>query len=134
MATPVEQLEQMKKTVESLGTRRQGIQVKLEAARQQLTEARKEAKTLYDTEDLGELKAILARQEEANARALEDYANAVREFEGFIARIEEAMSNPQVMAEMLTQLPELPLESTGGSSVMAAVSLLGNAANAILDI
>lgn len=104
--TAVEQLEQSKQRLESLKVRRQRAQVQLEAGRQQLAEAQREAQSLYGTSDLGELKKILAKQEADNASALSEFLKAVTEFEGFIGRIEEALTNPAAMASLLASMPE----------------------------
>ena len=104
--TAVEQLEQSKQRLESLKTRRQRAQVQLEAGRQQLAEAQREAQELYGTSDLGELKKILAKQEADNTSALGEFQKAVTEFEGFIGRIEEALTNPAAMASLLASMPE----------------------------
>lgn len=106
--TPAETLDQMTKRLEAAKARSQAIQVRLESARQQLADGRKEADATHKTSDVGELKAILARQETANTQTLVDFDKAVTDYAAFIGRIEEAMNNPVVMAEMLTELPELP--------------------------
>lgn len=104
--TAVEQLEQSKNRLESLKARRQRAQVQLEAGRQQLAEAQREAMELYGTSDLGELKKILAQQEAENTGALSEFQKAVGEFEGYIGRIEEALTNPAAMASLLSTMPE----------------------------
>lgn len=118
--TPAENLEQMKKRLEAVGVRQQSIQVRLEAARQQLAEGRKDAEATHKTSDVAELKAILARQEAANTQALGDFDKAVADYEAFVRRIEEAMSNPMVMAEMLTALPDLPIEPAAAPVALTA--------------
>lgn len=102
----VEQLEQSKQRLESVKVRRQRAQVQLEAGRQQLAEAQREAQELYGTSDLGELKKILAKQEADNTAALGEFQKAVADFEGFIGRIEEALTNPAAMASLLASMPE----------------------------
>lgn len=117
--TAVEQLEQGKKRLEALNARRQRAQVQLEAGRQQLAEARKEAlawceankdwlkeKGIKPTDDLNELKKILAQQETENTQAVGEFLKAVTEFESFIGRIEEALTNPVAMASLLASMPE----------------------------
>ncbi|GBG14452.1 ATPase [Novimethylophilus kurashikiensis] len=106
MATAVEQLEQGKKRLESLTVRRQHAQVQLEAGRQQLADAQREAMERYGTADLAELKRILARQEADNERALGEFQTSVAEFEGFISKIEAALADPVAMASLLASMPE----------------------------
>ncbi len=121
MATPAEQLQSLKTRAEAAGARRQAVQVKLEAARQQLAEARQEALQAFGTDDLAALKSLLDQQESANTRAISEFANAVAEFEKFLGRMEEAMANPQAMAELLTQLPELaPVDAPAPAAATAA--------------
>lgn len=100
----LEQLEQLKKRLDALTTRRTQAQVKLEAARQQYAEAVKEAKDNYGTAELDELRAILVRQEEANNAALAEFTRGLDQFENFISRIEAALADPEVMAAMVSAM------------------------------
>lgn len=100
----LEQLEQLKKRLDALTTRRTQAQVKLEAARQQYAEAVKEAKENYGTAELDELRAILVRQEEANNAALAEFTRGLDQFENFISRIEAALADPEVMAAMVSAM------------------------------
>lgn len=103
-STALQQLELLQKRVESLSTRRTRVQLQLETARQQHAEAVAEANSLHGTSDLGELRAILVRQEADNAQAVADFTRAVDEFEQFITRIEEALANPEVMAALVAAM------------------------------
>lgn len=104
-STALEQLEQSKQRVERANSRRQRIQVQLEAARQQYTEAVKEAEAAYGTADLNQLRTLLAQQEADNEKAILEFVRAVNEFEGFIARIEAALADPEAMTALLESMP-----------------------------
>lgn len=103
----VQQLEQLKQRVEALATRSTRAQVQLETSRQQYAEAVEQAERDYKTSDISELREKLASAEIANAKAVEDFAHAVAEFEKFIERIEHALANPEAMAAMVAAMPAL---------------------------
>ncbi|KVP96435.1 hypothetical protein WJ97_11130 [Burkholderia ubonensis] len=102
--TALEQLEQSKQRVERANARRTQIQVKLEAARQQYAEAVKEAEAAHGTADLDKLRKILVDLEADNAKAVAEFVRAVDDFEAFIARIEEALANPEAMTALLATM------------------------------
>lgn len=119
----LEQLEQLKKRLDALTTRRTQAQVKLEAARQQYAEAVKEAKDNYGTAELDELRAILVRQEEANNAALAEFTRGLDQFENFISRIEAALADPEVMAAMVSAMePAVVTKSTTPAPAVTAAA------------
>ena len=99
------QLEQFKRRVETLATRRTQVQVQLEAARQQHATAVQEATEAYGTAEVPALKALYAKQEAENAKALADFAGAIEEFEGYLTRIEAALANPEALAALVNSMP-----------------------------
>ncbi|WP_434715992.1 hypothetical protein [Paraburkholderia sp. A3RO-2L] len=105
----LDQLEQAKQRLERANARRTQIQVKLESARQQYAEAVKEAQAAHGTADLDTLRKTLVNLEAENTTAVAAFVRAVDDFETFIARIEEALANPEAMNELLlTMQPEVP--------------------------
>lgn len=114
-STALEQLEQSKQRVERANTRRQRIQVQLEAARQQYAEAVKEAEAAYGTADLVQLRALLAQQEADNEKAILEFVRAVDDFERFITRIETALADPQAMTALLESMPAPAVDSGAAS-------------------
>ena len=102
--TALEQLEQAKKRVDSVNARRQNIQVRLEAARQQYAEAVEAAKAAHGTADLDKLRQILVDLEATNTKAVAEFVRAVDEFEAFITKIEEALANPEAMNALLATM------------------------------
>ncbi|KVP16822.1 hypothetical protein [Burkholderia ubonensis] len=120
--TALEQLEQSKQRVERANARRQQIQVKLEAARQQYAEAVKEAEAAHGTADLDKLRQILVDLEAANAKAVAEYVRAVDDFEAFITRIEEALANPEAMSALLATMSPViaaPVDDAGTAAAPA---------------
>ena len=123
----LEKLEQAKQRVQLANNRRQRIQVQLEAARQQYTEAVKEAEAAHGTADLNKLRAKLVDLEAQNAAAVDEFVRAVDEFEAFIARIEGALADPEVMAAVLATMapvvaPEAPAAPGALATPAAAVA------------
>lgn len=118
--TSIEKLAQYQQRVEQLNARRTRVQVQLEAARQQYAEAVAEAKSNYGTENLEELKTLLAKQEAENTKALAEFVRAVDEFERFIVRIEEALANPAALAAMVADMPTAETPAASDASDAAA--------------
>lgn len=106
--TPVQQLEQANQKLEQAKSRRQRIQVQLEAARQQHASATAEATEKFGTADVKELEKKLAQLESENAAAVLAFSKAVDEFERYIAQLEHALSNPEAMAQMLETIQSEP--------------------------
>lgn len=102
--TVLDQLEQSKQRVDRTNVRRNRIQVQLEAARQQYAEAVREAEAGHGTADLDKLRAILVDLEAKNTAAVADFVRAVDDYEAFIARIEGALADPEVMAAVLATM------------------------------
>jgi len=100
----LDKLEQAKQRVQLANKRRERIQVQLEAARQQYTEAVREAEAAHGTADLDKLRAKLVDLEAQNAAAVAEFVRAVDDFEAFIARIEGALADPEVMAAVLATM------------------------------
>jgi hypothetical protein len=116
----IEKLEHAKHRVQQANNRRQRIQVQLEAARQQYTEAQKAAEELVAerrkkglhadllnaecTVGLPLLREILVREEAENAKAVAEFVQAADEFEAFIARLEGALADPEAMAALLAAM------------------------------
>lgn len=113
--SPVEQLNQSKQKLAALAERRTRVQVQLEAARQQLSEARVQAETEYGTADVARLREILAERDKANTAAAEQFQLAVTEFESFLTRIEQALANPAAMAPVLMPAPAAVMPPVPGS-------------------
>lgn len=102
--TALEQLEQTKRRVDDANKRRNAIQVKLESARQQYAEAVKEAEAAHGTSDLDKLRKILADLEAENTKSLAGFVRAVDDYEALLARIEEALANPEAMNALLLSM------------------------------
>ncbi len=118
----LELLEQAKQRVEGANTRRQRIQVQLEAARQQYAEAVREAEANYGTADLTLLRAKLVKQEADNEKAIMEFVKAVDGFENFIERIEKALVDPEAMSALLLTMPDAEPDATpavAGAGVVA---------------
>lgn len=109
--TAAEQFEASKKQVAALNERRTRLQGQRDTVLQQLAEARKEALGLFDTADLGELRALLVQQEQANAAALATLAAGVVDTEAVIGRIEFLLANPERLLELEAELDEAPTEA-----------------------
>lgn len=99
------QLEQQKKRIEQLSARRTRLQVQLETAREQYNAASQEAIKNYGTADLNELRTMLQNQIAANNAAVKNYLEAVDEFERFISRIEDALTNPEALTALVASMP-----------------------------
>lgn len=106
--TAVQQLDSFKQLLEKVKARRTRIQIQLEAARQQYATAAAEAQREYKTESLPKLKAKLAELVASNEQAALDFNQAVAEFEKYITKIEQALSNPEAMAELVASMSVAP--------------------------
>ena len=102
--TALEQLEQAKKRMESANARRNQVQGRLEAARQQYAEAVREAEAAHGTSDLPKLREILAKQEADNTAAIAEFVRAVDDFDSYITRIERALADPEAMNALLVTM------------------------------
>lgn len=102
---PVAQLEAARKRLDQVVSRRTQVQVQLEAARQQYAEAVKEAEQAYGTADLSELKRRLMDAERQNEQLVADFVRAVDEFDRYITQLEQALTDPAVLAELLAAMP-----------------------------
>lgn len=101
-----EQLELAKQRVEQITTRRNRIQVQLEAARQQYAEAVAEATSTYGTADLDRLRATLVEQEQNNAKIVSEYVKAVDAFESYVEKVEKALADPEAMNAFLLTIAQ----------------------------
>lgn len=140
----LEKLEQAKLRVDRANTRRNRIQVQLEAARQQHAEATRAAEELVaerrkkglHPDILGAerevglplLREILAREEEENAAAVAEFVRAVDHFEAFIGRIEGALADPEVMAEVLATMAPVVAPETAPAAPAPAKPAAANVA------
>ncbi|WP_126223590.1 hypothetical protein [Burkholderia ambifaria] len=142
--TAIEQLEAHKKRLEQLNARRIKVQGQLEAARLQYEEASgamrellgqmrdrhaedgrvdAEVATLatkqsFEAADIDKLRAVVARMEAENAAALDEFVTALNEYEGYLARIEKALVDPEAMSTLLASLP--PVESDAAAPAAEA--------------
>lgn len=121
--TALEQIGQSTQRVESVKTRRTRIQVQLESARQQFSEAVAEAEANFGTADLDKLRAILTQQEADNTKASAEFIRAIDDFERFIVRIEDALANPESMAALVAAMEPVAVEAQPSpAAVPAAVT------------
>ncbi|RQR65699.1 hypothetical protein DIE18_04405 [Burkholderia sp. Bp9125] len=142
--TAIEQLEAHKKRLEQLNARRIKVQGQLEAARLQYEEASgamrellgqmrdrqaedgkvdAEVATLatkqsFEAADIDKLRAVVARMEAENAAALDEFVTALNEYEGYLARIEKALVDPEAMSTLLAALP--PVMSAAAAPTVEA--------------
>jgi chromosome segregation ATPase len=144
--TAIEQLEAHKKRLEQLNGRRIKVQGQLEAARLQYEEASAAMRELlgqmrdrqaedgkvdaevnslatkqsFEAADIDKLRAVVARMEAENAAALDEFVAALNEYEGYLARIEKALVDPEAMSTLLASLP--PVVSDAEAPVIEAVA------------
>lgn len=103
-AAAIQKMDQLQKRATTLNARRTRAQYQLETARQQYAEAVTEAVAHHETSNLDELRSKLVQLEAENTQAIEDFTKALDDFEAFIGRIEAALADPEVMAEMIASM------------------------------
>lgn len=99
------------------------LAVTLGAGRAQYEAAANEATEKFGTADLTELRARIRQTSEENQQTALANLAAVDNLEKVLAQLEEALTNPAALAEMLANLPEAPAAITPESvSVPAAAA------------
>jgi len=86
--TPVQQLEEQKTRLATLQERHTRVQVKLEAERQALQEAQAEARALFGTSDLEELRNLFRQRQVDNERQVADFIQALDDVERRLGDVE----------------------------------------------
>ena len=87
----VKRLEQAVKKHESLSREYSDLMVKYQAAATQYAQLAEEAKKLYGTDDINELREIYKRLEKENEEAVERFEKELGEFEKAISTAKEKL-------------------------------------------
>lgn len=93
------------KRVEQLSTRRTRIQLQLETSQAQYEKAVAQAKELFGTSDLAQLRSLLESRVEQNNNSVKGFVQALNVFERHIEQIETALSDPKALDDYLQQIP-----------------------------
>lgn len=88
----VEILEQQKKRLRALEDRRTRAQVRLESERKSLVEAQEEAKKLFGTDNLDELRELYKRRHTENDQKIMDFVLALDDIEKSLSDIERQLA------------------------------------------
>lgn len=91
----VNTIEKLKEKHELLKERRTRLQVELESASKQLNELKAEAKQLYGTDELEDLRTLYKKQNSENKKKLEEFSTQLDQAEKIIKDVEEALSSNQ---------------------------------------
>jgi hypothetical protein len=96
-ATPVKSaaqlLEEQKTRYDALVRRRTTVQVELEAANRQYTEAQEEAKKEFGTGDLDALRALYVQSEAENERKVRQFAQELDALETAVGDAEQQLAS-----------------------------------------
>jgi chromosome segregation ATPase len=86
---PKQEIEQLRERHKALHTKSIKAQIDLGHAEQRLEELKEEARRNYGTDDLDELKQLLAARTAENERLRAEYQRHLDEVEGKLAEVEE---------------------------------------------